>query len=129
MSNRHRGGLAKALRPDALIGLPQRSGPSYRRNRFRETLIRLKQLEIDTVRRLVAQMEALIADLDRTANALESHIQAEQVRTGIHDPAHFAYSTYAKATIVRQDNLKQSISRLKYQLAAAKAGLAEAPEK
>jgi flagellar FliJ protein len=100
-----------------------------RRNRFPETLIRLKQVQIDTVQRQVAGMEALITDLDRTANALESHIQAEQERTGIHDQIHFAYSTYAKATIVRRDNLKQSISGLKYQIAAVKAGLAEAPGK
>jgi hypothetical protein len=123
------GRLVKALNSDALRDPPQRRGASYRRSSFREMLIRLKQSQSDIVRQQVEQMEALIADLDRTASALESHIQAEQERTGIHDPAHFAYSTYAKATIVRHDNLKQSINEVRRQLVASKAGLAGAPGK
>jgi flagellar protein FliJ len=50
------------------------------------------------------------------ANALEGDIQAERDRTGIHDPAHFAYSTSAKALIQRRENLKRSIDELKRQL-------------
>jgi hypothetical protein len=49
-------------------------------------------------------------------------------RTGIHDPAHFAYSTYAKATIVRRDNLKRTIGRLKEQLPIAHGAVVEASE-
>jgi flagellar FliJ protein len=47
----------------------------------------------------VAQIEATIADFKRMANALEGDIQAEQDRTGIHDPAHFAYSTSSDVKI------------------------------
>lgn len=50
----------------------------------------------------------MIADLDRSANDLERDIDAEQKRTRLYDPAHYAYSTYAKSLIVRRDNLRRS---------------------
>jgi flagellar protein FliJ len=49
-------------------------------------------------------------------------------RTGIHDPAHFAYSTYAKATIGRRDNLKRTIGRPKEQLPIDQGAVVEASE-
>jgi len=57
------------------------------------------------------------------ASELEVAIQAEQERTGIHDPAHFAYSTVALAMIRRRDNLKRSISDLNRQLGEGNATL------
>ena len=62
----------------------------------------------------------MIADFDRMANDLEREIQAEQERAGIHDPAHYAYPTYAKAAGARRDNLKRSVQDLKVQLANVK---------
>jgi flagellar FliJ protein len=59
----------------------------------------------------------MITDFDRMANDLEREIQAEQDRAGIHDPAHYAYPTYAKAAVARRDNLKRSVQDLKVQLA------------
>ena len=50
----------------------------------------------------------------------------EQDRAGIHDPAHFAYPTYAKAAIARRENLKRSIDELRIQLEDAKSALGEA---
>lgn len=94
----------------------------------RETLIRLKKFQVDDKRRRVAQIEAMIAEFDRMAAELEREIQSEQERTGIHDPAHYAYPTYAKAAIVRRDNLKHSTEELRAQLVDAREALAEAYE-
>src|SRR5688572_30284818 len=87
----------------------------------RETLIRLRKFQVDEKRRRVAQIESMVADFDRK-------IATEQDRAGIHDPAHFAYPTYAKAAIVRRDNLKRSADELKTQLEDARLALAEAFE-
>ena len=92
----------------------------------RETLIRLKKFQVDEKRRKVAQIETMIAEFDRMANDLEREIRVEQDRAGIHDPAHFAYPTYAKAAIQRRENLKRSADELKGQLNDAKEALAEA---
>ena len=92
----------------------------------RETLIRLKKFQVDEKRRKVAQIEAMIAEFDRIAAELDREIKTEQERAGIHDPAHFAYPTYAKAAIGRRENLKRSADELKTQLDDAKAALGEA---
>jgi hypothetical protein len=95
-----------------------------------ERFNRARRIEIDDTRQRIAQMEAIIADFDRTANELEGWIRAEQNRTRIHDPAHFAYSTFAIAMTRRRDALKRSretlmrsIDELKRQLADADASL------
>src|SRR4249920_3508163 len=94
----------------------------------RETLIRLKKFQVDEKRRKVAQIEAMIAEFDRIAGDLEREIKIEQDRAGIHDPAHFAYPTYAKAAAARRENLMRSTDELRAQLDDTKASLDEALE-
>jgi flagellar export protein FliJ len=94
----------------------------------RETLIRLRKFQVDEKRRRTAQIETMIAEFDRMCGDLEREIKTEQDRAGIHDPAHFAYPTYAKAAMQRRDNLKRSADELKGQLEEARAQLAEAFE-
>jgi len=94
----------------------------------RDTLIRLKRFQVDEKRRKVAQIEGMIAEFDRMGTDLEREIKTEQDRAGIHDPAHFAYPTYAKAAIQRRENLKRSADELRVQLDDAKAALGEAFE-
>src|ERR1700691_1136131 len=92
----------------------------------RNTLIRLKKFQVDEKRRKVAQIEAMIADFQRMATELDREIISEQERAGIHDPAHFAYPTYAKAAIARRENLKCSADELRGQLEGVKGGLDDA---
>ena len=94
----------------------------------RETVIRLKKFQVDERRRRVAQIESMISEFERISSDLEREIKTEQDRSGIHDPGHFAYPTYAKAAIQRRDNLKRSANDLKIQLEDAKAALNEAFE-
>src|ERR1044071_702890 len=94
----------------------------------RETLIRLKKFQVDERRRKVAQIETMIAEFDRMAGDLDREIKTEQDRAGIHDPAHFAYPTYAKAAMGRRENLRRSAGELKAQLDDAQAALGEAFE-
>jgi flagellar export protein FliJ len=94
----------------------------------RETLIRLKKFQVDEKRRKVAQIESMIAEFERMAADLEREIKVEQDRANIHDPAHFAYPTYAKAAIGRRENLKRSVEELRTQLEDAKLDLTEAFE-
>lgn len=94
----------------------------------RESIIRLKKFQVDEKQRKVAQIEAMIGEFERIATELDREIQAEQERTGIHDPAHFAYSTYAKAAIGRSENLKRSAEELVGQLDRARTALQESFE-
>ena len=94
----------------------------------RDHLIRLKRFQVDERRRRVAQIEFMIADFTRMAVDLDREIATEEQRSGISDPAHFAYPTYARAAVVRRDNLKRSTEELKEQMDEAKGLLAEAQE-
>ena len=94
----------------------------------RETLVRLKKFQVDEKRRKVAQIETMIAEFDRMSGELDREIRIEQDRAGIHDPAHFAYPTYAKAATTRRENLRHSTDELRVKLEDAKAALGEAFE-
>ena len=94
----------------------------------RDHLIRLKRFQVDERRRRVAQIESMIADFSRMAVDLDREIATEEQRSGISDPNHFAYPTYARAAATRRDNMRQSAQALEGQLAEAKAELGEAFE-
>ena len=94
----------------------------------RDTLIRLKRFQVEDRRRRLAQIERMISEFSRMAGDLDREIANEEKRAGIADPTHFAYPTYARAAIVRRDNLKHSAGELNGQLEDAKARLDEALE-
>ena len=94
----------------------------------RDTLIRLTRFQADEKRRRVAQIEAMIAEFSRMATELDREIASEEQKSGINDPAHFAYSTYARAARARRDNLQQSADELRGQADEARRQLEEAVE-
>jgi hypothetical protein len=89
----------------------------------RERFIRRREMQVDDGSRRIALMESMIAEFDRVAAELDRDILIEQQRSGIHDPAHFAYPTYAKAAMLRRDNLKRSADELRAKLAETKEAL------
>ena len=94
----------------------------------RDTLVRLKRFQVEEKRRRLAQIEMMMADFSRMAADLDREIALEEQKTGISDPHHFAYSTYARAASQRRDNLRRSADDLNTQLDEAKADLGEAFE-
>ncbi len=92
----------------------------------RESLIRVHRFQVDEKRRTVVQIETMIVDFDTKIADLEHQIDAEQKKSGIDDVTHFAYPTFAKAAIVRRDNLEASKQELGAQLEEAKNELAAA---
>lgn len=93
--------------------------------RSRDNMLRLHRFKHEERRRQVADIETMIADLLKKQDELEAHIRMEESRNGISDPSHYNYSTSAKASRARRDNLLLSIGELKDQLEAAKSALAD----
>jgi flagellar protein FliJ len=85
----------------------------------RETALRLKRFEADEKARKVADLELMIREFEAIASDLDRQIQAEEERTGIKDPAHFSYSTFAKSASARRENLRSSAGELRLKLEAA----------
>ena len=80
---------------------------------------RARQMEarVANLKWRIATVNHLIAECDRTAADLDREIRIEEDRTKIHNPAYTAYSTYAKATASRRDNLRRSADEFRAQLA------------
>jgi flagellar protein FliJ len=85
----------------------------------RETALRLKRFEAEEKARKVAELEQMILEFETVAFDLDRQIQAEEDRTGVKEPGHYAYSTFAKSASQRRDNLKASVAELRAKLEAA----------
>jgi len=86
----------------------------------RDSALKAKRFEAAEKARKVASLESMIRDFEMMASDLSRQIAAEEERTGIKDPAHFAYSTFAKAAAQRRGNLLTSVADLKAKLDAAR---------
>jgi flagellar export protein FliJ len=94
----------------------------------RKSLIQLRRFEVDERRQTVADIEAMMGELQQMVIDLERQIEVEQEKAGVSDVNHFAYPTFAKAAIARRDNLKNSCAELEAKLEEARDQLAEAFE-
>jgi len=92
----------------------------YRAMKSRDALIRLKRFEVEERRRKVAEIESMIGEFGQMAADLDRQIAIEQERAGITDVNHYAYPTFAKASVQRRNNLTASASDLQAKLTAAR---------
>jgi len=65
-----------------------------------------------------AELKHAIRQMARVVAELDQFIEAEEVKTKIHDMADPAYSTFAVSARERRDKLRASVRRLKMELAA-----------
>jgi len=94
----------------------QRDPSQDRDGRIVENINRRNQAGIAEARRRVAQMEATIVSFEKTVRDLESWIQTEQSRAGVHTD-----STLASSLTQRRDTLMRSIEELKRNLAETRS--------
>ena len=94
----------------------------------RETALKLKRFEMEERARKSNDLEMMIREFENIAGDLDRQIQAEEERTGVKDPRHFAYSTFAKSAAQRRDNLRASIAELRVKLETTQADLDDAKQ-
>ena len=73
---------------------------------------------IDVALRDVAQISALIDDVDRVVRILDCDIATEEERAGVSDPFNGAYPVLARSLAARRENLKRTIAALERRLAS-----------
>ena len=83
--------------------------------------------EMRALKERVAVLERVVTD-NHTSLDLDREIASEEQRSGISDPSHYAYPTFARAAVARRDNLRLSSDELKDQLDEAKGLLGEAQD-
>ena len=94
----------------------------------RETALRVKRFAADEKARKVAGLETMIREFEAMSADLDRQIEAEEARTGIKDPSHFSYSTFAKSANLRRIKLSASIGDLRARLQAAQRERSDAEE-
>jgi hypothetical protein len=102
---------------DTQLGSSQAAGYPHEHYRRDRRVTVQKRCESDTVRWRMAQIEGVIADLERMVTALNIEIQAEELRSGVNDPAQFDYPILAMALTKRRANAMRSIDVLRRELA------------
>jgi hypothetical protein len=94
----------------------------------RTNLLRLKHFQVEDKTRQLAQIDMMISEFQRMADDLNLQIKFEEEKSGISDPSHFAYPTFAKAAAQRRDNLLVSIRDLGEKRISAQKALDDADE-
>lgn len=94
----------------------------------RDNLLRLKHFQVEDKTRQLTQIDLMIGELTKMAEELQRQIRIEEERSGITDPGHFAYPTFAKAARQRHANLEVSIRELNDRRVLAQEALNEAEE-
>lgn len=89
----------------------------------RDSQLRSKQFEVETLRHQLALFDRTIADLRTIHAELDRQIEAEERRTGVRDRSHFAYSTVARAARERRAKLDTSLADLVGRRAVTEADL------
>lgn len=91
----------------------------------RESTIQAKEFQAAAIRRQLAQFERMIGDLEVIRGELGKQIDSEERRTGVDDPANYAYSTVARAARERRNNLTNTINDLSERRSLARRQLDE----
>jgi flagellar protein FliJ len=87
-----------------------------------------QRFEYDEKRQQVGDLEMMIDDFRRMASDLDQQIKIEQQAAGVSDVNHFAYPTFARAALIRRDNLRSSVAELEKRLDRAREEALEAFE-
>ena len=71
----------------------------------RKSVSHFKRFNAKETMQKVSALEQMVHEFEQMATGLERQIQAEEERTGIRDISHFAYSTFARCSTQRRENL------------------------
>ncbi len=94
----------------------------------RESLLKPKRFNVTEKARKLSDLEGMVREFEGMAAELDRQILTEEERTGVKDPQHFSYSTFAKAAAQRREKLLASVADLRAQMDQAAADHAAAVE-
>jgi hypothetical protein len=119
----HRGLVSRGVTYPSASSLHRPAASKW--ERLNDPWARQTEGQVADLKRRIPVLKRLIADCDRLAADLDREVRNEEDRVNIHDPAHSAYSIYAKATASRRDNLRRSADELRAHLAKTGKALVE----
>ncbi len=91
-----------------------------------DTLLRLKRFRVDEMKRRMASIEAMKADLDRKLADLDENVVREKQRAGDSDIGRLAFPTFLRSIEARRENLRNTLKEIEREHAIAQAELTSA---
>ncbi len=91
-----------------------------------DTLLRLKRFRVDEMKRRIASIEAMRADLERKLADLDENVTREKQRAGDSDIGRLAFPSFLRSIETRRENLKTTLKEIEREYAAAQMDLNEA---
>jgi flagellar protein FliJ len=91
-----------------------------------DTLLRLKRFRVDEMKRRIASIEAMKADLERKLADLDDNVAREKQRAGDSDIGRLAFPSFLRAIEARRENLRTTLKDIMREQAAAQADLSNA---
>ena len=91
-----------------------------------DTLLRLKRFRVDEMKRRIASIDAMKADLERTLTDLDDNVARERLRAGDSDIGRLAFPSFLRSIESRRENLRTTLKEIEREQAAAQLDLSNA---
>jgi flagellar export protein FliJ len=91
-----------------------------------DTLLRLKRFRVDEMKRRIASIEAMRADLGKKLADLDENVAREKRRAGDSDIGRLAFPSFLKSIEARRENLRITLKEIEREHASAHLDLANA---
>lgn len=91
-----------------------------------DTLLRLKRFRVDEIKRRIAAIHAMQADLERKLSDLDDNVAREKQRAGDSDIGRLAFPSFLRSIEVRRENLRTTLKEMEREYAVAQIDLSSA---
>jgi flagellar export protein FliJ len=91
-----------------------------------DTLLRLKRFRVDEMKRRIASIEAMKADLERKLTDLDDNVAREKQRAGDSDIGRLAFPSFLRSIEARRENLRTTLKEIEREQASAHGDLTDA---
>ena len=91
-----------------------------------DTLLRLKRFRVDEMKRRIAAIDAMKADLERKLTDLDDNVAREKQRAGDSDIGRLAFPSFLRSIETRRENLRTTLKEIEREYAAAQQDLTDA---
>jgi len=93
-----------------------------------DTLLRLKRFRVDEMKRRIAAIHAMQADLERKLADLDDNVAREKQRAGDSDIGRLAFPSFLQSIETRRENLRTTLKEIDREHSVAQAELSGAFE-
>jgi flagellar protein FliJ len=88
-----------------------------------DTLLRLKRFRVDEMKRRIAAIDAMRADLERKLTDLDDNVTREKQRAGDSDIGRLAFPSFLRSIDARRENLRHTLKEIEREHASAQLDL------